>query len=37
MTYSMAGEEVVFKSRMREICKSGSVRSLTTDSETSWS
>ena len=37
MTYSTEGEEVILKSRMREICKSGSVRGLTTDSEMSWS
>ena len=32
MTYSTEGEEVVLKSRMREICKSGSVRGLVVDS-----
>ena len=37
MTYSTEGEEVVLKSRMREICKSGSVRGLMMDSERSWS
>ena len=31
MTHSMEGEEVVLKSRMREICKSGSVRGLVVD------
>ena len=36
MTYSTEGEEVVLKSRMREICKSGSVRGLIMDSERSW-
>ena len=36
MTYSTEGEEVVPKSRMREICKSGSVRGLMMDSERSW-
>ncbi|MCX6841670.1 MAG: hypothetical protein NTX53_05250, partial [candidate division WOR-3 bacterium] len=33
MTYSTEGEEVVLKSRMREICKSGSVRGLVVDSQ----
>ena len=32
MTYSTEGEEVVLKSRMREICTSGSVRGLVVDS-----
>ena len=32
MTYLTEGEEVVLKSRMREICKSGSVRGLVVDS-----
>jgi len=32
MTYSTEGEEVVLKSRMQEICKSGSVRGLVADS-----
>jgi hypothetical protein len=32
MTYSMEGEEVLLKSRMREICTSGSVRGLVVDS-----
>jgi len=36
MTYSTEGEEVVLKSRMREICKAGSVRGLIMDSERSW-
>jgi len=36
MTYSTEGEEVVLKSRMREICKSRSVRRLIMDSEGSW-
>ncbi|MCX6843449.1 MAG: hypothetical protein NTX53_14345, partial [candidate division WOR-3 bacterium] len=31
MTYSTEGEEVVLKSRMREICTSGSVRGLVVD------
>jgi len=37
MTHSTEGEEVVLKSRMREICTSGSVRGLMMDSERSWS
>ena len=37
MTYSTEGEEVVLKSRMQEICTSGSVRRLMMDSERSWS
>jgi hypothetical protein len=36
MTYSTEGEEIVLKSRMREICKSGSVRGLIMDSGRSW-
>ena len=32
MTYSTEGEEVVLKSRMQEICTSGSVRGLVVDS-----
>jgi len=36
MTYSTEGEEVVLKSRMREICKSGSVRGLVVDSQRGW-
>jgi len=32
MTYSTEGEEVVPKSRMQEICTSGSVRGLVADS-----
>ena len=37
MTYSTEGEEVVLESRMRKICKSGSVRGLMTNSERRWS
>jgi hypothetical protein len=37
MTYSAAGEKVVLKNRMREICASGSLGRLTTDSKRSWS
>ena len=36
MTHSIEGEEVLLKSRMREICTSGSVRGLVVDSERSW-
>jgi hypothetical protein len=32
MTYSTEGEEVLLKSRMREICTSGSVRGFVVDS-----
>jgi len=36
MTYSTEGEEVHLKSRMREICKSGSVRGLAVDAVRRW-
>jgi len=36
MTYSTEGEEVVLKSRMLEICKSGSVRGLVVDAVRRW-
>jgi hypothetical protein len=36
MTHSTEGEEVYLKSRMREICKSGSVRGLVVDAARWW-
>ena len=36
MTHSIEGEEVHLKSRMQEICTSGSVRGLVVDSARSW-
>jgi hypothetical protein len=36
MAYLTEGEEVVLKSRTREICESGSVSGLIMDSERSW-
>jgi len=36
MTHSTEGEEVHLKSRMREICKSGSVRGLVVDAVRRW-